>query len=248
MANHSVSIFMKIRTFSKILVTLALCIPSIAFSRPVFQYCGNPHCGFFFSYFLGVNDVSSFTLSPDILPQLKLDFETGYYGGLNVGYRFYNLRMEEEVSLRYNVVNNYDHLPGRHGTCDSQRVKGEVMALSLMSNLYWDFIMGNRIMPFIGIGAGGTFLANSTTEPNPGADFSKNIYGFAWQAMAGIGILLNHHAEVDIIYKFYQATLFDYMNGVSNCASIPPGPGTQVNFSPTYQANTLALEWRIPPY
>lgn len=231
----------------KALIPLILCLPSLCISAKKVDTQADLNCGLLFNYFLGANDVSSFTLSSDIFSQIKLDFENGYYGGISVGYRHKHFRFEEELSLRYNIINNYSDLPGAPGTCDTLKVSGEVMVVSLMSNIYWDFLIGNTVMPFIGIGGGGAFLGNTVTEPNPGADFSKNVYGFAWQLMAGIGILLDYQSELDIVYKFYEANLFDYMNGVSNCASIPAGPGESVTFSPIYKANTLAIEWRIPP-
>ncbi len=243
---------MKIRMFSKLLAVLSICIPSVTYSAIAFENYQSlvvpqprwyPNHGFFTSYFLGLNKVSKFTLQPDILPEIKVQLNGGYYGGLALGYRFKNFRFDEELSLRYNGVEDFQSIPP---VCGSLFSDGQVIVTSLMTNIYWDFLLGNYIMPFIGVGAGGAFIINSATEPQSGANFSKNDIGYAFQAIAGVGIELNFRSEIDIFYKFYQANFINYTREIFSCDAIP-ATGSDVSFKPKYTANTLAIEWRITP-
>lgn len=243
---------MKIRMFSKLLLVLSLFIPSLSYSAIAFENYQSlvvpqprwyPNHGFFTSYFLGINDVSTFNLSPDALSEISMRLDGGYYGGMALGYRNKNFRIEEELSIRYNGVDAYESLPMACGQFISH---GPVIVTSLMTNIYWDFLMGNYIMPFIGVGAGGAFLVNSTSETSTGADFTQNAVGYAFQGVLGMGIMLNFRNEIDIFYKYYRANFIEYTNTVFNCDTIGL-LGQDIGFTPKYTANSIVIEWRISP-
>lgn len=265
---------MKIRTFSKLALIASLLLPSALFAAIPFenyesivvpQYRKYPNYGFYYSVHLGVNNVSSFDLSPEadddvtIVPDAKIELDPGFMGGGALGFRNKNFRSEAEISVRFNSTDKVTELPSC-GLPQSITSDGDVIVGSLLFNFYWDWLMGSHFVPFVGAGVGGAFVSNNVsaevfdiTDPmSPVSlgkpEFSENGFGLAWQLIAGIGLILNDHSEIDLVFKFFQAKPGKYSNKtyLDDCAVMDPMP-IEIEFAPTYTAETLALEWRIHP-
>lgn len=281
---------MKIRMFSKLLVALVL-LPAAAYSAIAFENYQSivvpqlrkyPNYGFFYSFHLGFNNVTSFDLSPEgtkkvtetimvdmmevevvtevdvDVPDPKIKLEDGFMAGGTLGFRNKNFRTEAELSVRFNssksVRDLQDCPPDDNLTIESD---GDVIVGSLLINLYWDYLIGSYFVPFVGAGIGGAFMSNSVSATLVGGDpdmafskpeFSENGIGLAWQLMIGGAIILNDHSEIGLVYKFFQARPGTYSNKkfAVECDDMDLTP-IDVEFSPTYTAQTLSLEWRIHP-
>jgi len=79
-------------------------------------------------------------------------------------------------------------------------------------------------------------------------EFSDNGFGLAWQVMFGGAIILNNHTELSLVFKFFQARPGKFSNRkyLTDCAIMMPVP-IEIEFTPTYTAQSLVLEWRISP-
>ena len=232
-----------------------------------------PNYGFFWGFHLGYNKITSFDLAPngtlfvfdmmtgDVTSETEVDvpnpdmtLSDGFAAGITMGFRNKNFRIEEELAARYNAfdVITFDD-PTGFPDCNPHNfiTDGQLVVISLMTNLYWDYLLSSYFVPFIGAGVGPAFMINngSVVTQNAmkeGPDFSDNGIGIAWQVMVGGAIILNDHAEIGIVYKFFQARPTKYTTDLyaTNCPAMDP---LQTQFTPTYTAQTLAIEFRNIP-
>lgn len=261
--------------FSKLLAVFLLLLPGITFAAIAFQNYESlvvpqhrkyPNYGFFYSFQLGYNNNPDLDVSPsisdDLLPDppdptIKLD-SGGIIGGA-IGFRNKHFRTEAELSLRYSSGDTVRGLPLELPMDTSVTADGDVIVGSLLVNFYIDFLIGNWI-PFIGAGVGGAYVSNTmdaTVFDTSGMDpeklgspeFSDSGIGIAYQLIIGIAYIINEHHEIDLVYKYFETKPGKYSNS-SYLFTDPPDPildGTEVEFSPKYSAQTLAIEWRISP-
>ena len=242
-----------------------------------------PNYGFFWGFHLGYNKITSFDLAPngtlfvfdmmtgDVTSETEVDvpnpdmtLSDGFAAGITMGFRNKNFRIEEELSVRYNTFDtitfdDWTHIFDCSDHDDVVVADGQLVVVSLMTNLYWDYLLSSYFVPFIGAGVGPAFMINngSMTLANPATtmtpEFSDNGIGIAWQVMVGGAIILNDHAEIGIVYKFFQARPTKYTTdtyatccaGSIDCGAMSEPLQTQ--FTPTYTAQTLAIEFRNTP-
>jgi opacity protein-like surface antigen len=81
----------------------------------------------------------------------NLTFNTGFVAGGAVGYDFFGPRVEVEGVYRENSGTlSVSGFAGSAGASFSQ--------VAIMGNLYYDFLAGSSIVPYVGAGAGVAFL------------------------------------------------------------------------------------------
>jgi len=109
-------------------------------------------------------------------------------------------RLEEE--LGYHQI-NLDHVTTYGGGQGSGTAGGDMSALSLMTNGYYDFDTGGPIKPFVGAGIGFARVGMNdvTVRGQPLVDDSD--VDFAYQGMAGVGYQLTPHGTLYTQYRYF---------------------------------------------
>lgn len=119
-------------------------------------------------------------------------YETGWLGGLTLGYLFANgLRVEVEVR---HAENDYDKKTIASG---SFSVNAKIKTTALMGNAWYNFNPNGSWHPYVGAGIGVARLDFST----PG--FSDNLTAPAYQVGAGIAWDFTDRLTGDIGYRFF---------------------------------------------
>jgi opacity protein-like surface antigen len=123
-------------------------------------------------------------------------FDTGYGLGLAGGYNFDMFRLEGELFYK---TNSFEEVSTGGGSLPAD---GDVTALGLMVNAYFDFKNQSRFTPFIG---GGIGMAQVSIEDLkigalPIADDDDTV--FAYQLIGGVGISVTKAVTLDLVYKF----------------------------------------------
>ena len=168
---------------------------------------------------------SSFNSTATVAPfftgsfQTNASWNTGYVLGGVVGYDFLGPRIELEGAYRANNGNiTFGGTPGSAGIVFQQ--------INVMGNIYYDFMAGNALVPYIGAGAGAAFL-------NAGAlGVSVNSTQFAYQAMVGVGYNLDSTFRINLEGRYYGTTTpnFQYSGNVGIPYTLSANPQNN-NFS-----------------
>jgi outer membrane protein OmpA-like peptidoglycan-associated protein len=155
-----------------------------------------------------------------------LDFENDWSGHLGVGRGFANgFRAEGELGYRSNDIEDFP---------------GEVTALALMANLYYDFNRDGRWQPYIGVGVGG-----AQVEVDGGVGpitFDSDDTVFAYQGLAGVAVGLSDRLSLDIGYRYFVApdvgieAVYDSGEGFDTLE-------TEADYK--HQAVTVGLRWQF---
>ncbi len=150
---------------------------------------------------------------------------TGYVLGGMVGYDFVGPRVELEGAYRANTGTlNFGGIAGSAGINFQQ--------INVMGNIYYDFMAGSRIVPYVGAGAGVAFL-------NAGAlNNAVNSTQFAYQAMVGVGYNLDQTFRINLEGRYMGTTTPNF---------VYTSPGLYVNSSPSNNnvSAMLSLQMRF---
>lgn len=124
------------------------------------------------------------------------EFDTGWGLGLVAGYEFDLFRLEGELFYK---SNSFDKLAALGVSIP---VDGDMTALGLMVNAYYDFKFGSPFVPYIGAGLG---LAQVSVK-------DLSVFGvtladdddvvFAYQLIAGVGYAVSPAVTLDLQYKY----------------------------------------------
>ena len=152
-------------------------------------------------------------------------WNTGYVLGGMVGYDFVGPRVELEGAYRANTGTlNFGGIAGSAGINFQQ--------INVMGNIYYDFMAGSRIVPYVGAGAGVAFL-------NAGAlNNAVNSTQFAYQAMVGVGYNLDQTFRINLEGRYMGTTTPNF---------VYTSPGLYVNSSPSNNnvSAMLSLQMRF---
>jgi len=154
-------------------------------------------------------------------------FDTGYGLGLAGGYNFDMFRLEGELFYK---TNSFEEVSTGGGSLPAD---GDVSALGLMVNAYYDFKNQSRFTPFIGggIGMAQVSIKDLTIGGLAIADDDDTV--FAYQGIAGVGYSITQALTLDLTYK-YTATLDPEFTDV-----------TGVPFEAEYQSHNIMLGARF---
>lgn len=161
--------------------------------------------GGYFSGFLGVNIPRDAEITgPGLADQVEFDPSVAVGG--TAGYDYGFLRLEGEISYRHAEIGNvYDTLSGiRYRSVD-----GDVGALAVMANAFFDMENDTPVTPYWGGGIGFAVLdLGDTTGIAPGGGITDLYYNgndtvFAYQAGAGVEIALNPFLSLDLGYRYF---------------------------------------------
>ena len=145
------------------------------------------------NWMFNTSPTSTFT-SPQfgtISTNSNASFTTGFVAGGALGYDFIGLRVEAEGVYREN-----------NGTLTVGGVSAGLNfhEVSIMGNVYYDFLAGSSIVPYIGAGAGVAFLTTSALGS------SRESTQFAYQGILGVGWNIDPTFRLNLEGRYYGTT------------------------------------------
>lgn len=127
----------------------------------------------------------------------ETSFDMGFNIGVAGGYDFGPARVEGELTYRLNDIDEYS-APG-FGTFSAD---GDVSALSLLANGFWDIPTGGPVTPYLGAGIGVAQV--SMDDPSFPIDDDDTV--FAYQLAAGVAFDLTPTLALDLGYRYFATT------------------------------------------
>ena len=173
---------------------ILLCFSTIAYSD-VGPYVSG-HVGYTISNDSDMTD----STAPGITATIESD--AGYALGGAVGYSSGNARGEVEIAYQKNDLDQMNIL----GV--PLALTGDTTSLSVLVNLYVDFVTDSPFTPFVSAGLGfakidlNDFNIVGSGLPNENEDATV----FAYQVGAGVGYAVNEKVSIDIKYRFFDTT------------------------------------------
>jgi outer membrane protein OmpA-like peptidoglycan-associated protein len=131
----------------------------------------------------------------------KFEFDTGWVAAIEGGYAFSSgFRTGLEFSYRSNNV-------GKARGPGAGNAAGDFSSYNVMGNVYYDINTGTPFTPYIGGGAGVSFLyANDAGRIFSGTTLDGSDTQFAYQAIGGISYRFNPNIALTAEYRYF-ATL-----------------------------------------
>ena len=167
------------------------------------------------------------------------DLKDGWGGDVGLGYATTGMpRFELELGDRFNKVKPTGNPNGL--------LQGKVHAYTAMLNGYLDFNKTGVVQPYVGVGVGyGSLLAKARTiGSNQVLDGTDG--GFAYQALAGLGLALSERLTADLGYRYLGMENREFRT----TSVVPAGtPSTKTKVDYSQQAVTLGLRVQLaaPP-
>ncbi|WP_298436094.1 outer membrane beta-barrel protein [Geobacter sp.] len=201
------------------IAAIALCaIPAVSGATP-------PRPGAYVSGFLGVSaplntDATTYdNLGPPIND--RVEFDPSINVGGTGGYDFGLIRLEGEISYKQGDIKTVtDRDTGvRFGNVD-----GDLGALAVMANAFFDLHNATPVTPYWGGGIGFAVLKLSDTFGNGGTPLyaESDDTVFAYQAGGGVEIAINRQFSLDLGYRYFGTS--------------------KATFNSTFQTTTLRYE------
>ena len=131
------------------------------------------------------------------------EYDTGYVLGAAFGHAYpAGFRAEVEISYRAHDV---DRIKGFGSSTSSS---GDISALAVLLNGYYDIRTQSRFTPFVGIGAG--FASVSVEDMNIRGVGDDDDTVFAYQLAAGVECPLSPFTSLEISYRFFGTSDPDF--------------------------------------
>lgn len=204
---------MRLRLVSTTCVLAALFGPHSAASAHVDPYV---------RFDLGHSLAGKLKLTPATQTQQDIDLKTNLLSGAALGLAFDNgIRLELEANHRKNGLVAFE------GDIDH----GDMVADTIMGNLYYDFLRGAPIRPYVGVGAGAIKVDLSTFHSTDAVNINTSKTMPAYQAMVGVTVPLSRRLSIDAGYR-YLATQGVDMAGL-NAAGAATTHKVELNQSTT---------------
>jgi opacity protein-like surface antigen len=168
----------------------------------------------------------------------RAEFDGGLGYFVQVGKSFGGPRVELELGHRENDADEFGSI------IDVVAARGSLEATSLMVNALYDFRLGKRVVPYLGLGLGGAEIeANrvrkAVTAPDRTGVLTGDDRRFAWQLLAGVAFPLNEHWALKLDYRYFDAGDAKLQYGIGCDAG-----GGDCSFSSSleesYDANTVS--------
>lgn len=138
-----------------------------------------------------------------------LKFDTGFFGAIDLGYRWCNgLHLEAEVAYRYNRERRRHFDYSTFGYSGSSR-RGHRDVWAAMVNVLYDINTCWGVDPYVGVGLGYAHVRYKRPEIFNGASFGPRRHyddnDFAWQVIAGVAYPIMCNVDVAVEYRFFNA-------------------------------------------
>lgn len=147
------------------------------------------------------------------LSDAQTALESGFLVGGAVGGLVYDsLRLEGEVSYARNEAEGPTDFPG----LIVLPTEGDLSAIYLLANLWYDVDVGRRVTPYIGGGAGVAFVDADLSLPlaSTVAGLKDDDTAFAWQLGAGVKYGLSRDFALELGYRFRRVEGADFDSGL----------------------------------
>ena len=128
---------------------------------------------------------------------VEMSFDTGYGVTGALGYAVirdmsYGYRTEIELGYRENDI---DKISAKGYVSES--IDGDISTISVMANVFIEFMPEGTFSPFIGFGVGG---ANVEGEDDDGSEDDTVL---AYQGIAGVAFPLSQNLKIDVQYRYF---------------------------------------------
>lgn len=157
------------------------------------------------------DDLGAFFDGEDLDDNMSFGMGVGYY--LSRG-----LRMDLTLEYRSDA-----ELYAYYPASPALPLTGEMSSWVGLANLYYDFDMGHRITPYVGVGIGfasHTMDAGKQISGGDPVDFNgKSDTSFAWALMAGVDIDLRSQWKLDIGYRYLDLGDVSYTDATTGTKS-----------------------------
>jgi opacity protein-like surface antigen len=181
-------------------------------------------------FYVGATGAADFVQTDSNHHHQDSKFETGYFGAIDLGYRWCNgFHLEAEVAYRYNRHKKH-HSGSDLVDFGSDHRRGHRDVWAGMVNGLYDFNLDSctcwSIQPYLGIGLGYAHVKN-----HEGSNFDISGSGhrrgddnqFAYQVIAGLAYPICDNVDLAVEYRFFQAVsdrrhstdVFDHDIGVN---------------------------------
>ena len=143
----------------------------------------------------------------NFVPSLKFNSESnvwkqqqdpGYAILGQVGYGFGNIRLEGEVSWRQNDLSKFSDSFGDHS------VDGNVSALAIMGNVYYDFINDSKWTPYVGVGIGGVSVGQNNIKADGVNITNSSDFVLGYQGIAGVSYAIDPQLSLRADYRYLR--------------------------------------------
>jgi opacity protein-like surface antigen len=162
--------------------------------------------------YVDISDGSYDFAGAAVIPhRAEFDGGTGYFA--QVGRAFGQARVELELGRRENDADRFGSIN------NITPARGAMNATSLMVNALYDFPVGERFVPYLGVGIGGAEVEadkprKAVTDPARTGALLGDDNRFAWQLLAGVAFRLNEHWALKLDYRYFDAGDADLNYGV----------------------------------
>ncbi|AJE02672.1 outer membrane protein [Geobacter pickeringii] len=185
------------------IAAIALCaIPAVSGAAP-------PRPGAYVSGFLGVSapldtDVTSINNTSGSVFNDRVEFDPSINVGGTGGYDFGLIRLEGEISYKHAEIKSITDDTGFR----FRGVDGNLGALAVMGNAFFDLHNATPVTPYWGGGIGFAVLHLSDTYGNDAVGRlllypSDDATVFAYQAGGGLEIAINRQFSLDLGYRYF---------------------------------------------
>lgn len=193
-----------------------LTIPTIASAVQ-----GKP--GAYSSVFLGVSLLNDTDVTTDeylgslITYNDRIESEPGFFVGGTAGYDFGLIRLEGELSYKWNEM---DTIKDRELGFHYRGVDGDIGVFAVMANAFLDLNNDSPVTPYFGggIGLATIYLSDTYGTDNFGERFQ--LYSeddesvFAYQVGGGLDFALNRQTSIDIGYRYFETEKASFTSDV----------------------------------
>ena len=142
---------------------------------------------------------------------VSVGFDTGFILGATVGKRLnQNWRVEAELSFAHYEA---DDVSGPTSQVIFGNADGDLNAIFLMANVWYDIPTSGRLTPYVGGGLGAAHVDADVVFDGGPQGYQNGDINFAAQIGAGVSIDLSDKMAVDIGYRYKFIPDVDFDNG-----------------------------------
>ena len=213
----------------KHLITVAAAITAI--SIPTICTAAPPRPGAYVSGFIGASmardtDATTVDYFAPIITTFndRIEFDPGINVGGTGGYDFGFFRLEGELSYKYAEMKAINE---RNSGARYSSIDGNLGALAMMANAFFDLHNNTPVTPYFGGGAGlavlylsDTFGTNTTTGSRDFIYSEADDTVFAYQVGAGVEIALNRQLSLDLGYRYFGTSTATFDKDVTRTTEL----------------------------
>lgn len=134
---------------------------------------------------------------------VEADTDKGFAGLVGFGSDFGDSNFRVELEGAYRGAGDVDSVSGVSGT-------GDVEALSVMGNVFYDFGLNDRFDLYVGGGLGAAEVDMNQAGVFGGSLIDTSDLGWAWQLGAGAAYAINERLKLTVDYRFLNIEDLDF--------------------------------------